>query len=148
MRNEAEGEGYPPCHTRKWERCKSFQGRELHVILGFTRVTGVTWLKRIWKPSCQLKPTWFVAMSYSLPAKPMLDSYFEMVELGAGDGKKTKQLLRELVRRDYDFSYHPVDISANILEHLEALLFEPEHARPGGRWRGAAAVRRRARRTN
>ena len=49
-------------------------------------------------------------------------SFFEIIELGAGDGKKTKKLLKKLVKQGYDFVYHPVDISGNILEHLQQVL--------------------------
>jgi len=46
---------------------------------------------------------------------------FELVELGAGDGTKTLELLRFL-QNDYSFSYLPVDISANALHKLEKRL--------------------------
>ena len=42
----------------------------------------------------------------------------DLIELGAGDGKKTKLLLAELTRRGADFRYRPVDISADILAEL------------------------------
>lgn len=47
---------------------------------------------------------------------------FDLIELGAGDGKKTKVLLRHLVAQNTDFSYLPVDISLNVLEELKASL--------------------------
>lgn len=47
---------------------------------------------------------------------------FDLIELGAGDGKKTKVLLRYFVNQNVDFSYLPVDISLNVLEELEASL--------------------------
>ncbi|MEC5166697.1 L-histidine N-alpha-methyltransferase [Flavobacterium sp. PL11] len=47
------------------------------------------------------------------------NTYFELIELGAGDGLKTKELLRELNRLHYKFDYMPVDISKNALESLE-----------------------------
>jgi len=47
------------------------------------------------------------------------DTYFELIELGAGDGMKTKELLKELSRENYKFDYIPVDISQNALENLE-----------------------------
>ncbi len=43
---------------------------------------------------------------------------FNLIELGAGDGKKTRLLLRELLRRDTSFRYMPVDISENALAGL------------------------------
>lgn len=47
------------------------------------------------------------------------DSYFELIELGAGDGTKTKELLRELDKQNYNFDYFPIDISSNSLKLLE-----------------------------
>lgn len=44
--------------------------------------------------------------------------HFDLVELGAGDGYKTKLLLRHFMEHA-DFEYFPVDISANALELLE-----------------------------
>ncbi|MEZ7499527.1 L-histidine N(alpha)-methyltransferase [Flavobacterium sp. Arc3] len=54
----------------------------------------------------------------ALQLKP--DTYFELIELGAGDGLKTKELLKELNREKYKFDYMPVDISQNALDSLEA----------------------------
>lgn len=50
------------------------------------------------------------------------DVYFELIELGAGDGSKTKHLLKQLLSEGYDFDYMPIDISGNVLRHLEASL--------------------------
>lgn len=46
-------------------------------------------------------------------------SYFELIELGAGDGSKTKHLLSALLELGFDFSYLPIDISHNVLNHLQ-----------------------------
>lgn len=40
---------------------------------------------------------------------------FELIELGAGDGKKTQYLLRALLEKNFKFKYIPVDISQNSL---------------------------------
>lgn len=50
--------------------------------------------------------------------------YFEIIELGAGDGKKSKRLLRKLLEKGYNFTYRPVDISNNILNNLEESLIK------------------------
>ncbi len=50
------------------------------------------------------------------------DAYFELIELGAGDGMKTKELLKELVSQNYNFSYLPIDISQNALNQLKGSL--------------------------
>lgn len=44
---------------------------------------------------------------------------FRLVELGAGDGQKTRVLLKYFQEQNVDFSYCPVDISANVLQVLE-----------------------------
>lgn len=43
---------------------------------------------------------------------------FDLIELGAGDGKKTKVLLEELSKHRYDFVYKPIDISENAVDGL------------------------------
>lgn len=47
------------------------------------------------------------------------ENYFELIELGAGDGTKTKELLKELVSKSFKFDYFPIDISSNALNLLE-----------------------------
>lgn len=49
---------------------------------------------------------------------------FDLIELGAGDGKKTKVLLKELLNHSQDFSYLPVDISQHVLDELQESLKE------------------------
>lgn len=49
---------------------------------------------------------------------------FDFIELGAGDGKKTKILLRYLTKNKYNFHYLPVDISLNILQDLQQSLIK------------------------
>ncbi|MEK6151879.1 L-histidine N(alpha)-methyltransferase [Flavobacteriaceae bacterium 3-367] len=44
---------------------------------------------------------------------------FNLVELGAGDGKKTKILLRYFSEQRINFTYLPIDISQNALDQLE-----------------------------
>src|SRR5690606_4120592 len=44
---------------------------------------------------------------------------FRLIELGPGDGKKTQILLKELVKQLVSFTYHPFDISANVLRLLQ-----------------------------
>ncbi|WP_103865847.1 L-histidine N(alpha)-methyltransferase [Aquimarina sp. I32.4] len=43
---------------------------------------------------------------------------FDLIELGAGDGKKTKVLLHELLNNHFDFTYTPIDISQNAIDGL------------------------------
>lgn len=49
---------------------------------------------------------------------------FDLIELGAGDGKKTKVLLRHFEEKNYDYKYLPVDISKNVLDQLSHSLQE------------------------
>lgn len=49
---------------------------------------------------------------------------FNLVELGAGDGMKTKILLRYLAEMRVEFTYYPVDFSGSVLEELEDSLAE------------------------
>ena len=49
-------------------------------------------------------------------------SFFHLVELGAGDGLKTKILLKELLDMRADFEYVPVDISGDALNQLSKSL--------------------------
>ncbi|WP_375181235.1 L-histidine N(alpha)-methyltransferase [Chryseobacterium sp.] len=47
------------------------------------------------------------------------DEPFDLVELGAGDATKSLYLLEYLVAQNADFTYMPIDISANIISILE-----------------------------
>lgn len=49
---------------------------------------------------------------------------FNLIELGAGDGKKTKVLLKYLSENSIDFMYQPIDISQNVLRFLENSIME------------------------
>ena len=43
---------------------------------------------------------------------------FDLLEFGAGDGHKTKVLLKYFIDQQANFKYKPVDISGNVLEVL------------------------------
>ncbi len=47
---------------------------------------------------------------------------FDLIELGAGDATKSIYLLHELKRQEANFTYFPIDISSNIIKHLEETL--------------------------
>lgn len=63
---------------------------------------------------------------FEIHRSEMLDHFsenqvpFRLIEFGAGDGTKTKVLLRHFLEKQADFSYVPIDISANIIEKLTA----------------------------
>jgi len=48
----------------------------------------------------------------------------DLIELGAGDGKKTKVLLNELVQHNVDVTYIPIDISQHAIDSLTSSLKE------------------------
>ncbi|MEB2784097.1 L-histidine N(alpha)-methyltransferase [Algoriphagus persicinus] len=52
----------------------------------------------------------------------LLDKPFNLVELGAGDGMKTKILLKYLTEKKVEFTYYPIDFSGSVLEELEKSL--------------------------
>lgn len=47
---------------------------------------------------------------------------FNLIEFGAGDGYKTKVLLRHFLKEHANFRYTPIDISDNVLQQLETSL--------------------------
>ncbi len=47
------------------------------------------------------------------------ETYFELIEFGAGDGLKTVELLRFLDNENYKFDYIPIDISQNALNSIK-----------------------------
>lgn len=49
---------------------------------------------------------------------------FDLIELGAGNAAKSIHLLQQLIDRQLEFSYLPVDISANMINQLETILPE------------------------
>ncbi len=49
---------------------------------------------------------------------------FDLIELGAGDGKKTKVLLSYLSDQNFNFVYKPIDISQNAIDSLTKSLNE------------------------
>tara|TARA_Y100000782_G_C10188218_1_gene268261 strand:+ start:8315 stop:9295 length:981 start_codon:yes stop_codon:yes gene_type:complete len=54
-------------------------------------------------------------------SKPLIsaNTTFDLIELGAGDGSKTKHLLQHLIDKNVDFNYKPIDISGHILSVLK-----------------------------
>ncbi|GGF44938.1 L-histidine N(alpha)-methyltransferase [Echinicola rosea] len=51
---------------------------------------------------------------------PSISSRFNLVEMGAGDGLKTKILINHLQQEGADFTYFPIDISSTVLDELKA----------------------------
>jgi dimethylhistidine N-methyltransferase len=53
--------------------------------------------------------------------KPLVDRSrkFNLVELGAGDGLKTRILIKYLYSKQVSFNYYPIDISGSVLRELQ-----------------------------
>ncbi|GLU51649.1 L-histidine N(alpha)-methyltransferase [Dyadobacter frigoris] len=56
----------------------------------------------------------------SIIEKLNFDEPFNIIEFGAGDGIKTRQLLKKLIENQVDFTYVPIDISQKAIDELEA----------------------------
>ena len=50
------------------------------------------------------------------------ESGFDLIELGAGDAFKSSVLIKHFLENDLDITYHPIDISENIIQLLEEKL--------------------------
>ncbi len=53
-----------------------------------------------------------------------INGSFDLIELGAGDGYKTKILLSHFLNQEVDFTYMPIDISADVLAEMSNNLKE------------------------
>ncbi|MBR9922114.1 MAG: L-histidine N(alpha)-methyltransferase [Bacteroidetes bacterium] len=51
-----------------------------------------------------------------------MPAHFDLVELGAGDGTKTRILLKHFLEQGRNFNYLPIDISGSVLESLQSSL--------------------------
>lgn len=51
------------------------------------------------------------------------EEHFDLIELGAGDGQKTKLLLEHFVNSSIDFTYSPIDISSEAFIKLNENIF-------------------------
>lgn len=58
--------------------------------------------------------------------RPMVEGKdrFNLIEMGAGDGVKTRILLKHLYENRVPFTYYPIDISENVLKQLQGSLNE------------------------
>jgi L-histidine N-alpha-methyltransferase len=57
---------------------------------------------------------------YQIIEKLDFKSPFNIVEFGAGDGIKTRQLLKRLMEKGAEFTYVPIDISSKAIDELQA----------------------------
>lgn len=84
----------------------------------FQRITGLSEYY-LTKAEAEILTTHKDALAERLASEP-----FALVEMGAGDGEKTKILLEHFLNRGLDFHYTPIDISESALSELEISLSE------------------------
>lgn len=65
---------------------------------------------------------YWILEHYASEIIQQLPKRFQLLELGAGDGTKTKLLLNEILRSNYSVKYFPIDISENALGKLNNTL--------------------------
>ncbi len=78
---------------------------------------------------------------------------FNLIELGAGNGEKTKLLLRELSKRHLSYKYFPIDISREAINKISQTLTEelPEVSFEGIKaeyFRGLKSIRKKTNKTS
>lgn len=64
----------------------------------------------------------FESQKEAMAREAAFDRPFQLAELGAGDGQKTEVLLGHFLAAGLEFTYHPIDISASVLEQLRQRL--------------------------
>lgn len=64
----------------------------------------------------------FESQKEAMAREAAFDRPFQLAELGAGDGQKTEVLLGHFLATGLEFTYHPIDISASVLEQLRQRL--------------------------
>lgn len=64
----------------------------------------------------------FESQKEAMAREAAFDRPFQLAELGAGDGQKTEVLLGHFFAAGLEFTYHPIDISASVLEQLRQRL--------------------------
>ncbi len=67
---------------------------------------------------------YYILNTYKANILNIFPDSFDLLELGAGDGLKTKILLKYFLSEKVDFRYVPIDISLDILHHLKESLAE------------------------
>jgi dimethylhistidine N-methyltransferase len=66
-------------------------------------------------------------------AEKIGDKEFNLIELGCGDGKKTRIILDEFLRKKHLFHFHPIDISENsISDFMDSLRIQYPDLRSEG----------------
>ena len=63
-------------------------------------------------------------------AKLITDKTSNLIELGSGDGCKTRILIEYLLHENFDFHYYPIDISSGAVTNLVRSLETDQHSTP------------------
>ncbi len=115
----------------KWLPSKYFYDDEGSRI--FQEIMG---LEEYYLTGCEMEILRHQAASILQHCRTHNDEPFEVLEFGAGDGTKTRVLLKHFLEANAQFTYVPIDISRAAIEHLadtltqelEALHIHPFHA--------------------
>lgn len=75
--------------------------------------------KEYYPTQCELDILSQQQSSIAAAIQEQLPEGFDLVELGAGDATKSTYLLQQLLYNDNDYTYFPIDISANVINSLE-----------------------------
>lgn len=98
---------------------KSLSSKYFYDDLGSKLFTKITTLPEYYPTRCEAEiiDRHKSDIADMLPKKP-----FSLVELGAGDGQKTKILLKEFLKKKKDFNFVPIDISEGAVKGLVDLV--------------------------
>lgn len=87
---------------------KSLSSKYFYDELGSDLFTQITNLEDYYPTNCEAN---VLIQNKMAIANLLKDIPFNLIELGAGDGRKTKILLEEFIEQNCDFKYFPIDIS-------------------------------------
>ena len=94
---------------------KTFSSKYFYDAKGSELFTAITDLPEYYLTKCEYE---ILNNEKARIAKYMEGERYNLVELGAGDGKKTRILLQYLLENNIDFRYIPIDISPTYVENL------------------------------
>lgn len=100
---------------------KSIASKYLYDAEGSRLFTEITHLPEYYLTGCEMEVLDSQAPSI---AGHVADAPFNLVELGAGDGRKTSILIEHFLNTKLDFQYVPIDISESAMRELTELIGE------------------------
>jgi dimethylhistidine N-methyltransferase len=99
---------------------KSLPSRYFYDAAGSRLFQDIMALPEYYLTRCEFKV--LTENKYEIAKQFAKDSFFHLIDLGAGDALKTKILLRELGQQESAFDYVPVDISGEAMRQLSESL--------------------------